>query len=590
MQRVDPNNANPIIQMHDVGFTYLGSAHPVLRNISFKVYPGEFVLVLGRSGSGKSTFSMLMNGLIPHSIPGNLTGTVEVDGLTTSASPVHELATRVGMVFQDPDAQIVNVLVQDEIHFGMENLLWNEEIIKAKGRESMRRLGIESLRFRNVMSLSGGQKQKVILSSVIGVAPKLLVLDEPTANLDPLGTREVFEIIGQLNREHNITVIMVENRVDELVEWITRVVLLEDGTITLDGPPRDVYRNLHGRDGLWLPQVTEMAMKYSPDDKHFLPVTVDEGVEFLLNRFAPQSRTSHREETPDPSPGSTPILDVKQLNFRYHPKMPLVLQDVSLQIPSGGIVAIVGQNGSGKTTLARLLVRIHNPPAGTVFLQGADIRQLSLSEVSKRIGYAFQNPDHQFVANTVYDELAYSLRAHQLPEDVVDQKTREMIQRMSLDNKEQASPFSLSVGERRRLSVGTMLILDQPLLILDEPTIGQDPSRARALMQLLADQAYIHGHTLLLITHDMRLVADWTKRTVVLNRGEILYDGDTPGVFRDPALLRQAHLVEPPIAQIARQVRQSLSSFPNHIVSLHELATVWPPMPAAKDRRATYGT
>lgn len=580
----------PQVRLDQVDFTYLGTDKPVLHNLNLTINEGDFVLVLGASGSGKSTFAMLLNGLIPHSISGQLNGRVEVDGRLTADTPVHELATRVGLVFQDPDAQIVNILVQDEIHFGMENLRWDEATIKRTGTEAMERLGIEPLRHRNVMSLSGGQKQKVVLASVLALAPKLLVLDEPTANLDPLGTREVFEVIGRLNREHHITVVMVENRVDELVDWVTRVVLLENGTIALDGPPREVYQNLHGRSGLWLPQVTEMALKYVPDHPD-LPVTVEEGADFLREQIISRPRiTVPPEPAPAPLTEGSPLLEVRQLRFQYHPKLPVVLKDISFKVASGGIVAIVGQNGSGKTTLARLLVRIQNPSPGTIFLDGEDIRQLSIPDVSSRIGYVFQNPDHQFVADTVYDELAFSLRAHGLDEEAVKQRTQDMLERMELADKEHASPFSLSVGERRRLSVGTMLILDQRLVILDEPTIGQDPARSQALMQLLDDLAVRYGHTMLLITHDMRLVADWTPRTIVMNRGEILYDGHTAGVFRDPALLREAHLVEPPIARVSRRLRERLPDFPPDIVSIRDLESIWPPTGGSHQRRADYGS
>lgn len=582
----------PLIHLQQVGFTYAGTSSPVLQDLNLTIHQGDFVLVLGASGSGKSTLAMLLNGLIPHSIPGVLKGHITVDGQDTANTPVHELATRVGMVFQDPDAQIVNILVQDEVHFGMENLRWNEERVKQQGHEALQRLGIADLRHRNVMSLSGGQKQKVILASVLALAPKLLVLDEPTANLDPLGTHEVLEVIGRLNRDHNITVVMVENRVDELVEWINHVVLLENGSMALQGEPRHVYQHLHGRTGLWLPQVTEMSMAYgenalSPKD---LPVTVDEGTRFILNRL--------QSEPISPSPIASnilaidqtaePLLEVKNLRFRYHPKLPFVLNNLSFRVNAGGVVAIVGQNGSGKTTLARLLVRIQNPSPQTIFLDGQDVRQLSIREVSSRIGYVFQNPDHQFVADTVYDELAFSLRAHGLAEEVIKQKTHDMLTRMALLGKERVSPFALSVGERRRLSVGAMLILNQRLVILDEPTIGQDPASSQVLMKLLHNLATQFGHTMLLITHDMRLVADWTQRTIVMNRGDILYDGPTKSVFRNSALLREAHLMEPPIAQVSQHLRSLWPGFPQDVVSIADMTTVIPPYP--HEKRQDYGS
>ncbi len=585
-------STQPIVELDRVSFSYLGSDREVLQNVSLTIDSGDFVLVLGSSGSGKSTFAMLLNGLIPHSIPGQLDGTVKIDGLLTMKTPVHELATRVGMVFQDPDAQIVNVLVQDEINFGMENLRWDENVIKMKAKQAMSQLGIEHLVGRNVMSLSGGQKQKVVLASVLALEPKILVLDEPTANLDPLGTKEVFDVIGHLNHEHNITVVLIENRVDELVDLVNRVVLLENGTISLNGPPGEVYRKLRGRTGLWLPQVTEMAMRYSSETLQ-LPMTVQEGCDFLVNGINHLQWQLKPEIDQQASilKTSESLLDVKNLQFQYHIKLPLVLKKISFKIESGGIVAIVGQNGSGKTTLARLLVRILNPPVGTVFLNTQDIRHLSVKDVSSQIGYVFQNPDHQFVSDTVYDELAYSLRIHGFSEAEVEEKTREMILRMDLQGKEQTSPFSLSVGERRRLSVGTMLILNQKLVILDEPTIGLDPSHSHALMALLAQLAKEFGHTMLLITHDMRLVADWTSHTIVLNQGEILFDGETREVFQDSMLLREAHLTEPPIAKVVHRLRYIVPDFPHDIVSLAQLERIMPlNVQSMYERRTDYGS
>jgi energy-coupling factor transport system ATP-binding protein len=264
---------------------------------------------------------------------------------------------------------------------------------------------------------------------------------------------------------------------------------------------------------------------------------------------------------------SAPLLTVRELSFSYGLAGPATLKRVTLQLPPAAITAVVGPNGSGKTTLAKCITRINRPPAGSIFLSGVDITRLSQAQLAARVGYVFQNPDHQFVTDRTYDELAYSLRVRKVPEDEVDRRVRHMLQLMELGGRDDESPFGLSVGERRRLSVATMLILEQQIVILDEPTIGQDLARSMALFTILDRLCRESGTAMVFITHDMRLVADWCPRTIVMHDGGVLYDGPTPGVFADPELLATAHLVPPPVLDVMARLRQRGWHAPSDVIS-----------------------
>jgi energy-coupling factor transport system ATP-binding protein len=505
--------------------------------------------------------------------------------MNTQTTPVAQFATHVGMVFQDPDAQIVNVNVRDEVFFGLENLRFDPVEIRSRACEALALVKMLDKENAHVFDLSGGQKQKVSLAAALAMRPGLLVLDEPTANLDPQGMRDVFDTIYQLNRELGITVIMVENRVDELADKVTRVCVLDKGGLVFDGPPREVFHAGHQsrfrEAGMWLPQMSELALELEArlGPLPLFPLTVDEGVNLVRDlpeaagaaASVAEDRAPATAVVPAEQPAHRPLLEVRDLVFAY-PSGPPVLKKINLTLEHGGIVAIVGQNGSGKTTLAKNIMGILTPPRGTITLRGRDARSLSLFDLTQTVGYVFQNPDHQFVADRVYDEVAYSLRVRGIAEGIVESKVRDILRKVDLEGRDDLSPFGLSVGERRRLSVACMLVLDQELLILDEPTIGQDQSRADELLRMLHDFCAQTRKTMIFITHDMRLVAEWTHRTIVMTDGEIQYDGPTNRVFNDEALLRRAFLVEPPICALVRRLRaEGKRDIPDTIVSIRQL-------------------
>jgi energy-coupling factor transport system ATP-binding protein len=561
----DGSEAEIVVDLSGVTFTYEGEMAPVLRNISLTVRRGEFVLILGPSGCGKSTLLHLLNGSAPHILNGTLTGAAVICGKAVTDTKVAAFATDVGMVFQDPDAQIINTRVRDEVCFGLENMCRPAEEILVRQADALGQVGLSGFGNCSIFELSGGQKQRVSIAAVLAARPKLLVLDEPTANLDPAGMADVFAVLAQLNRDHGTTIVMVEHRVDELADKVSRVVMMDQGAIAFDGPPRAAFatrRIVHAgdADGIaaasWFPQVAELAMDLAAAANQELsadqvPLCVDEAVELCRAYAIPSGAAPVR--VPPATRLKKGLLSIRSLSFGYDPDTP-ILKKVSLAFETSAIIALLGQNGSGKTTLARLLVGINAAPAGTIDLGGMDLSRLGAREIASHIGYVFQNPDHQFVTDRIDDEVAYGLKVRGYAAEEIVRRVDEVLGIVDLERYRRRSPFCLSLGERRRLSVATMLVLEPQLLVLDEPTIGQDYERAQQLMGLMARLRERYGTTILMITHDVRLVAQWAERALVLRSGEIAFDGTPIDLFGDTEVLRSAGLLAPPVYDVSRRL------------------------------------
>ncbi len=552
-----------VVDLSGVTYTYEGEAAPVLRNISLKVNRGDFVLILGPSGCGKSTLLHLLNGSVPHILNGTLEGAAVICGKVVADTKVADFATDVGMVFQDPDAQIINTRVRDEICFGLENLCRRVDEILICQKEALDYVGLPDFGDRSIFELSGGQKQRVSIAAVLAARPRLLVLDEPTANLDPAGMAEVFAVLARLNREYGTTIVMVEHRVDELADKVSRVVLMNQGAIVFDGSPRGAFsarRVVHSEEAdvvptaSWFPQVSELAMDLAAASRQELlpdqvPLCVEQAVDLCVAWSVPAEAVA--VTVPPVERLKKPLLSINALSFGYDRNAP-ILKKVDLKLESNAIVALLGRNGSGKTTLARMLVGINVAPAGAIDLGGRDLSKLGAREIAAYIGYVFQNPDHQFVTDQVDEEIAYGLKVRNYSADEITQRVDDVLGIVDLKRYRHRSPFSLSLGERRRLSVATMLVLEPHLLVLDEPTIGQDYERAQQLMGLMARLRERYGTTILMITHDVRLVAQWADRALVLQSGEIAFDGAPIELFGDADLLQSAGLLAPPIHEVSR--------------------------------------
>lgn len=557
--------AAPLVSVRSLSVTHDGETVPAPASATFDIAPGEVVLLLGPSGSGKSTLTLALNGLIPHAVPAAVAGTVLVDGLDTAATTVAALSTRVAMVFQDPDAQLVTGTLLDEVAFGPENLRMPVAEVLARSESALRRVGLWERRAENPDRLSGGGRQRLAIACALAMGSPLLVLDEPTANLDPKGIEEVYAALGELVASGDRAILLVEHNLDAAVGFVDRVVVLDhDGHVAADGRVDDVLRHraddLHAM-GVWLPVSTIAALRlrragFVLDPLPLTPAELRSGLAAepprgVSTTAAPSAAGS--EKTADAA--SAPLIAVRGLSMRRGGVE--VLHGIDLDVAAGEFVAVVGANGAGKTTLIQALAGVIPPPRGTVRLGGLDVGRTDARTLSSRIGFVFQNPEHQFVAHTVYDEIAHGLRRQHLPDAEVRERTMALLRRFGLESRAESHPFLLSGGQKRRLSVGTALVAGAPVLVLDEPTFGQDRARADELLGLLGE-LNAEGTTVIVVTHDMQLVTEYAHRTVVLDDGRIVANGPTPEVFADAALIERAGLRLPPL----RRALQGLSEHP----------------------------
>ncbi len=498
-----------MIRVQELTVRYPRAPYPAPEGLSFQVEEGEAVLLLGPSGCGKSSLAYALTGLIPHDLYARVEGKIDVGGRDPRLESPGRMASMVGLVLQDPEASFATLVVEDEIAFGLENLRVPPQAMDPRIQRALHLVGMEAFRHRRLDTLSGGEAQRVALAALLAMEPPVLLLDEPTANLDPQGTREFFQVLAGLRGEH--TLLLIEHKVDACLDWVDRVILLDArGRVLAQGPPRrTLQQHLDAalQAGLWLPRDLDPRSEFRVDFRQGFP---------------------RLEEDP-------PAVWVQGVTFGYDPSSP-VLEDVTFRVPQGDFLAIVGPNGAGKSTLAHLLLGLKEPQKGRVLLFGREVHTLSPRERMRYAGLVFQNPEHQFVTERVWDELAYTLRLHRWPEDWIRSRVRQLLVRFRLTGYENHNPFRLSQGQKRRLSVGTMLAGGPRLLLFDEPTFGQDRNTAYALMDMMLDLNR-EGITIVIITHDLRMVRQYARHVLLLDRGKVMFHGTTEAFFRDDQAL-----------------------------------------------------
>lgn len=570
------------LEADDLGFRYEGRRERTLSGVDLRVGEGETVLLLGPSGSGKSTLALCLNGLIPHAVGGRMGGVVRAGDLDTRSTPPGRLAQDVGLIFQDPEAQFVAGKVEDEVAFGLENLCVPAEEMDGRVDEALSEVGMAWARRRQVDTLSGGQKQRVALASVLAMRPKILVFDEPTANLDPDGTRGFSRTVERLKRTGRHTMVIIEHEVDAFVHLVDRVVVLSaGGRIVADGSPREVFGERAddlAEHGVWMPRVSLLANRLRERGARFgpFPVTLDEA-RLAFRRLAPCGRQradgAAERTVAEPATVGAPALEIRGLSFSHGERR--VLDRVSLRVPKGDFLALVGANGAGKTTLALHAAGVLRPPRGTVSVDGIDVSSAPARRTAPAVGYVFQNPEHQFVTDSVWEEVAFGPRIAGLPETEVADRVGRILRRIGLSGRDAENPFSLSHGEKRRLSIATMLATGQRVLVFDEPTFGQDLQNAGAMARLMED-LNAEGRTILAITHDMAFVAEHARSVAVLLGGSLIYHGPTPGLFGRPELLERAGLGLPPLAELSRRLAAHDSAWVGLLTETDFLRTCGP--------------
>jgi len=559
----------PVIKVKNLSFRYTDSKHLVLDKINLEIYEGETILILGPSGCGKSTLALCLNGIIPHVIKGSMEGEVIIDGINTKECPLHKLTQKVGVVFQDPETQFCTLYVEDEVAFGPENLCLPQEEIKLRVVESLKRVELLKHMKTRLDKLSGGEKQRLALAAILAMNPKIVIFDEPTSNLDPLGTNNFFSIIREMSKERTKTIILIEHKVDDIIDILDRIVVMNrEGKVVDVGLPREIIEKIlekHRELGIWIPQVSELAAilrrHYDFLRKEPIPLTIQETIEFLEKSsiIKKLTKSQHLFKTIEEEKHDVAI-SVKDLEFKY-PDGTIALKKVNLNVLRGDFLALVGGNGSGKTTLALCMIGAFQVPKGKVYINGKDITSMSRYEIAKEIGYVFQYPEYQFVEAKVFDEVAFSLKVRKIQDEEIREKVTSILRLFSLEKYASLNPFILSQGEKRRLSVATMLVVEPNILILDEPTFGQDEQNSRYIMELLKNLNE-QKKTIIMITHDMKLVAKYAKTVAVMSNGEIIYNGAIDELFEKYDIMNNAKLFPPPLIELSRKLKQK---YPNII-------------------------
>ena len=543
----------PIISFRNFSFQYRAQKRPTLTDIDLEIYPGERVLIAGPSGSGKSTLAGCINGLNPFSNPGACTGTLTVDGVDAPHSSIFELSAHVGTVLQDPDGQFIGLTVGEDIAFALENSCTPQDEMHAITRHAAELVGIENHLGYAPHELSGGQKQRVSLAGVMVDQVKILLFDEPLANLDPATGKQAIELIDEIQKKTDTTVLIIEHRLEDVL-WrnVDRIVLVNDGTILADLRPDELLSgSLLAENGIREPLYVT-ALRYAgvdiTPDKH--PAHVDS---LVLDDTDTQKLRDWFTARPRPAaqPEREPLLEVKGLSFGYQ-KGQQTLRDVSFSIGKGEMVSIVGRNGAGKSTLSKLICGFETPDAGEIFLNGKPLAEENIRRRAQHIGYVMQNPNQMISKTMIYDEVALGLQRSGLTEEQIREKVEATLRVCGLYPFRNWPISALSFGQKKRVTIASVLVLDPELILLDEPTAGQDFRHYTDIMEFLRG-LNARGVTVVMITHDMHLMLEYTRRALVFCDGRLIADRTAAAVLCDPALVEQAALKETSLYTLANR-------------------------------------
>lgn len=543
----------PIISFRNFSFQYRAQKRPTLTDINLEIYPGERVLIAGPSGSGKSTLAGCINGLNPFSNPGACTGTLTVDGVDAPHSSLFELSAHVGTVLQDPDGQFIGLTVGEDIAFALENSCTPQDEMHAITRHAAELVGIENHLGYAPHELSGGQKQRVSLAGVMVDQVKILLFDEPLANLDPATGKQAIELIDEIQKKTDTTVLIIEHRLEDVL-WrnVDRIVLVNGGTILADLRPDELLSgSLLAENGIREPLYVT-ALRYAgvdiTPDKH--PAHVDS---LVLDDTDTRKLRDWFTARPRPAaqPEREPLLEVKGLSFGYQ-KGQQTLRDVSFSIGKGEMVSIVGRNGAGKSTLSKLICGFETPDAGEIFLNGKPLAEENIRRRAQHIGYVMQNPNQMISKTMIYDEVALGLQRSGLTEEQIREKVEATLRVCGLYPFRNWPISALSFGQKKRVTIASVLVLDPELILLDEPTAGQDFRHYTDIMEFLRG-LNARGVTVVMITHDMHLMLEYTRRALVFCDGRLIADRTAAAVLCDPALVEQAALKETSLYTLANR-------------------------------------
>ncbi len=546
--------AEMIVSIQELKYRYRGQKEFALDGITLDLARGEFLVIMGPSEAGKSTLAATINGLIPHFHKGKFLGDVTVMGRNTRENSVAQMSEIVGMVFQDFEAQLFSTNVELEIAFGPENFAVDREEIGRRINENLDYVGLDAVRHRPPSTLSGGQKQKLAIASVLALKPSVLVMDEPTTDLDPISKIGIFEITNRLCKRDDLTLMIIEHETEEAL-FADRVAFIKDGKLVKIGPTRDMLRDVDLMESLGVMPlgIPKFFKKLGWPE---LPLTPDEGIKSFQTGGWKISEQKFQElitkEHDELSHMSRPLIQCRDLGFSYSPEVQ-ALNGINLEIYEGEMVAIVGQNGSGKTTLAKHFNGLLLPSSGEVLVNELPTRQQGVFILGQRVGYVFQNPDHQIFSETVFDEVAFSPRLRKLSEDEIKIRVNEALEAVGLVGFEAEDPFALTKSGRQRVAVAAVLAAKPDVLILDEPTTGLDYAEQRSMMNMVRSLNK-QGSTIIFVTHHMWVVAEYARRVFVMKDGKVILEGSTRDVFSHDAELKDAFLRPPHFVEFSNRI------------------------------------
>lgn len=598
---------DPIIHIDHVSFSYGEASARALDDVTLSVSPGDFLGIIGPSGAGKTTLASAMSGAIPHHYTGPFFGNVLVDGKDTCAVTLTDISQIVGSVLQDIDTQMVASVVEDEMLFGLENFGVPHSQIEERVIDALETVGISDLRERDIATLSGGQKQKVAIAAILALRPRVLVLDEPTAALDPASSRMVFETLRSINRELGVTVVIIEQKVALLSEYASRIAVMQGGRIALEGTPSEVFS--HSAElrsiGVDSPRVTRISNSLAARgliEAGEPCLNVREASLLIQNLckassapraaaaagvsraaadapatagaaraavVAPAAIGADRATTASPvergmaesprrpamKPGGSPVVRLQDVTYTY-PGGGASVRHLNLEVCPGEFVGLVGQNGAGKTTATKLVNGLLKPSSGTVEVAGLDTRTARTSQIARHAATLFQNPDHQICRDTVLDEVAFGLELGGVDAKTARERARAVAEDFGLPLGE--APFSLSRGQRQMVALASVVVLEPELVILDEPTSGLDYRECMTVMETVRRMAD-RGSAVIMVCHDMEVVSDFAERLVVMADGEIAAAGPTHDLFADESLMKRASMRPPQVVELANELARTVS-------------------------------
>ncbi|MGI6754918.1 MAG: ABC transporter ATP-binding protein [Atopobiaceae bacterium] len=562
----------PIAELKDVTFSYSQGDETALSHVSLSLNEGDFVGILGPSGAGKSTLAACLSGAIPHHFRGELYGATIIEGMDTCEVSLTDISQVVGSVLQDIDAQMVASVVEDELLFGLENFGVPHDEIPHRLTSALETVGIAHLRDREIATLSGGQKQKVAIAAILALSPHMLVLDEPTAALDPASSQLVFDTLKHIQETQKITVVVIEQKVALLSQYADRIIVMDQGHIVYDASAPAVFSHAKELRALGVDSPRTARISNSLKEKGLIDAseppalsvhaTHDLIARTLAGKVRDLGEKTHelkqssphapRARSREDMPCAVRLTDV---SFTY-PVTGDGVHNLSMQVLPGELVGVVGQNGAGKTTLTKLLNGLLKPTQGTVEVAGMDTQATPVSRIAQKVSTLFQNPDRQLCKNTVLEEVAFGLTLHGTPQDEALERAHATIERFHLP--EQESPFSLSRGQRQMVALASVVVMHPNVVLLDEPTSGLDYRECMTVMETVKEMAE-RGCAVIMVCHDMEVVSDFAERLVVMAHGEILRRGTKDELFQDRELMHAASVEAPQVIRLSQALAQDVS-------------------------------